>query len=77
MKKSRIMAAAAAAVMAMSFAACGGNTEQTASDETTAANGAEVSESAAEGESAADGTDESLQKVLDSGKFILGLDATF
>ena len=71
------MAAAAAAVMAMSFAACGGNTEQTASDETTAANGAEVSESAAEGESAADGTDESLQKVLDSGKFILGLDATF
>ena len=84
MKKSRIMAAAAAAVMAMSFAACGGNTEQTASDETTAANGAEVSESAAEGEteaaegeSAAEGTDESLQKVLDSGKFILGLDATF
>ena len=78
------MAAAAAAVMAMSFAACGGNTEQTASDETTAANGAEVSESAAEGkteaaegESAAEGTDESLQKVLDSGKFILGLDATF
>lgn len=84
MKKSRIMAAAAAAVMAMSFAACGGNTEQTASDETTAANGAEVSESAAEGEteaaegeSAAEGSDESLQKVLDSGKFILGLDATF
>lgn len=84
MKKSRIMAAAAAAVMAMSFAACGGNAEQTASDETTAANGAEVSESAAEGEteaaegeSAAEGSDESLQKVLDSGKFILGLDATF
>lgn len=84
MKKSRIMAAAAAAVMVMSFAACGGNTEQTASDETTAANGAEVSESAAEGEteaaegeSAAEGSDESLQKVLDSGKFILGLDATF
>lgn len=84
MKKSRIMAAAAAAVMAMSFAACGGNTEQTASDETTAANGAEVSESVAEGEteaaeseSAAEGSDESLQKVLDSGKFILGLDATF
>ncbi len=84
MKKSRIMAAAAAAVMAMSFAACGGSTEQTASDETAAAEGAEVSESAAEGEteaaegeSAAEGSDESLQKVLDSGKFILGLDATF
>lgn len=78
------MAAAAAAVMAMSFAACGGSTEQTASDETAAAEGAEVSESAAEGEteaaegeSAAEGSDESLQKVLDSGKFILGLDATF
>lgn len=71
------MAAAAAAVMAMSFAACGGSTEQTASDETTAAaEGAEVSESAAEGE-AAESTDESLQKVLASGKFILGLDATF
>ena len=84
MKKSRIMAAAAAAVMAMSFAACGGSTEQTSSDETAAAEGAEVSESAAEGEteaaegeSAAEGSDESLQKVLDSGKFILGLDATF
>ena len=78
------MAAAAAAVMAMSFAACGGSTEQTSSDETAAAEGAEVSESAAEGEteaaegeSAAEGSDESLQKVLDSGKFILGLDATF
>lgn len=79
MKNSKIMAAAAAAVMAMSFAACGGSgsTEQTASDETTAAaEGAEVSESAAEGE-AAESTDESLQKVLASGKFILGLDATF
>lgn len=78
MKKSRFMAAAAAAIMAMSFAACGENTEQTASEKTTAAEGAEVSESVAEGESAAaEGSDESLQKVLDSGKFILGLDATF
>ena len=73
MKKSRIMAAAAATVMAMSFAACGGNTEQTASDETTAANGAEVSESAAEGEteaaegeSAAEGTEGSRQRQVHS-----------
>lgn len=70
MKKLRFMAALAA--VAMTFAACSGASEQTASNETAApAEGAETEENAAEG------TDDSLQKVLDSGKLILGLDATF
>lgn len=73
MKKVRFMAAAAAAAMAMTFAACGGASEQTAPEDTAApAEGAETV-----GESAAEGTDDSLQKVKDSGKLILGLDATF
>ena len=72
MKKVRFMAAAAAAVMAMTFAGCGGDSQQTAPEDTSApAEGAEVSESAASG------TDESLQKILANGKLILGLDATF
>lgn len=63
---------AALAAVAMTFAACSGASEQTASNETAApAEGAETEENAAEG------TDDSLQKVLDSGKLILGLDATF
>lgn len=67
------MAALAAAAMAMTFAACGNTSEQTAPEDTAApAEGAEtVSESTAEG------TDLSLQKVKDNGKLILGLDATF
>lgn len=73
MKKVRFMAALAAAAMAMTFAACGNTSEQTAPEDTAApAEGAEtVSESTAEG------TDLSLQKVKDNGKLILGLDATF
>ncbi len=67
MKKKFIkMMAAAAMVPAMLFAGCSsGETAETtaAADDTTAA--------------AADGEDKSLQNVLDSGKFILGLDATF
>ena len=73
MKKVRFMAALAAAAMAMTFAACGNTSEQTAPEDTAApAEGAETV-----GESAAEGTDDSLQKVKDSGKLILGLDATF
>ena len=72
MKKVRFMAAAAAALMAMTFAGCGGASQQTAPEDTAApAEGAEVSESAASG------ADESLQKILANGKLILGLDATF
>ena len=72
MKKVRFMAALAAAAMAMTFAACGNTSEQTAPEDTAApAEGAETSANAAEG------TDESLKKVLDNGKLILGLDATF
>lgn len=66
------MAAAAAAVMAMTFAGCGGASQQTAPEDTAApAEGAEVSENGAES------ADESLQKILANGKLILGLDATF
>ena len=68
MKKIRIIAALAAATMAMTFAGCGGATENSASD-----NSAPASEEA----QASQGADESLKKVLDSGKLILGLDATF
>lgn len=72
MKKVRFMAAAAAAVMAMTFAGCGGASQQTAPEDTAApAEGAEVSENGAES------ADESLQKILANGKLILGLDATF
>lgn len=74
MKKSFVKAIAAFALMpAMLFAGCssGETTEETGSSETTSA--------AAGGEdtAAAAGEDKSLQNVLDSGKFILGLDATF
>lgn len=72
MKKVRFMAAAAAAIMAMTFAGCGGASQQTAPEDTAApAEGAEVSENGAEV------ADESLQKILANGKLILGLDATF
>ncbi|MGN0638030.1 MAG: amino acid ABC transporter substrate-binding protein [Huintestinicola sp.] len=69
MKKVRFMAAIAAAAMAITFAGCGGASQQTAPEDTAA-----PSEGA---ETAAAGTDESLQKILDNGKLILGLDATF
>ncbi|MCI7767842.1 MAG: amino acid ABC transporter substrate-binding protein [Oscillospiraceae bacterium] len=69
MKKLRIIAALAAVAMAMTFAGCGGASENTASEDTAA-----PAESADGAEQAAD---ESLQKVLDSGRLILGLDATF
>lgn len=71
MKKVRFIAAAAA-VMAMTFAGCGNTSEQAAPETTAApAEGAEISATSAEG------ADESLQKILDNGKLILGLDATF
>ncbi|MDE7303193.1 MAG: amino acid ABC transporter substrate-binding protein [Oscillospiraceae bacterium] len=70
MKKNFIKALAALALApAMLLAGCssdGGNSD-------TAGNAAD---GAAEGNSAS-GEDNSLQKVLDSGKFVLGLDATF
>ncbi len=64
MKKSvlkRILAAAAAMTMLAATAGCGSKEESSSST----------------GSSTASGEDQSLQKVLDSGKFILGLDATF
>lgn len=68
MKSKIIKLLAAMAIIPAMLAGCasGGNTAETTA-ETTAANG----------ETAAAGEDNSLQKVLDSGKFVLGLDATF
>ena len=69
MKKLAKLIAVMALVPAM-LAGCGSSND--ASDETTTAadtDAAAVTEEA--------GEDNSLQKVLDSGEFILGLDATF
>lgn len=73
MKKSRFLTALTAmtAVAALTFSGCGasggGSETATAADSPATGDAAAVS----------DGEDLSLQKVLDSGKFILGLDATF
>ncbi|MBP1546808.1 MAG: amino acid ABC transporter substrate-binding protein [Oscillospiraceae bacterium] len=66
MKKFRFAAVAAAAAMTMAFASCGAN--ETPVQDTAAP---------AEGAQAVSGADESLNKVKESGKLILGLDATF
>ena len=66
MKKFRFAAVAAAAAMAMAFAGCGAN--ETPVQDTAAP---------AEGAQTVSGADESLNKVKESGKLILGLDATF
>jgi len=66
MKKFRFAAVAAAAAMTMAFAGCGAN--ETPVQDTAAP---------AEGAQAVSGADESLNKVKESGKLILGLDATF
>lgn len=66
MKMKKLLTMLAAFSAAAVLTACGGtsegNTSDTAADTTAAA---------------AEGEDNSLQKVLDSGEFILGLDATF
>ena len=86
MKKStftRILTAIAAASM-LSFTGCNGGesstvTESDSSSEVTEATEAteEATEEVTEEVTEAADADQSLQKVLDSGKFILGLDATF
>ncbi|MGN0586958.1 MAG: amino acid ABC transporter substrate-binding protein [Oscillospiraceae bacterium] len=68
MKSKIIKLLAAMAIIPAMLAGCASNGETA---ETTAA------DNAANGETAAAGEDNSLQKVLDSGKFVLGLDATF
>ena len=87
MKKLSVLAfAAALAVSAAAFTGCGNSSDNT--EETSAAAETDAAETdaesaadteAAEGsdETTAAGEDESLQKVLDSGEFVLGLDATF
>lgn len=70
MKKSilsKLLTAAVAASMLALSAGCGDSGSSSSS----------ASESGSSSASEAAGEDESLQKVLDSGKFILGLDATF
>ena len=93
MKKLRFISAvtALAAAASMMLAGCGttADTNDTSADnaDTTAAASEDTAaedtaaedtsaDTAAEDDTAADG-DQSLQKVLDSGKFVLGLDATF
>lgn len=91
MKKSlltRILTAVAAASM-LSFTGCGetdvASENGTSGDSQAQTEAPEENETQAEESSEAEGnggiatleTDQSLQKVLDSGKFILGLDATF
>ena len=69
MKNRIIKLLAAMALVPAMLAGCSsanGTTEETTAAETTAAE-----------TDTASGEDNSLQKVLDSGKFILGLDATF
>ncbi len=68
MKKFRFLSAVTAAMAAAAIAltGCGAADSSSSADNSTAND-----------TTAAAGADESLQKVLDSGKFILGLDATF
>lgn len=79
MKNRIIKLLAVMALVPAMLAGCSsasGTTEET----TTAASSEETTAGetdAASGETEAAGEDDSLQKVLDSGKFILGLDATF
>ncbi|MBQ4466030.1 MAG: amino acid ABC transporter substrate-binding protein [Oscillospiraceae bacterium] len=81
MKKNRMLAAFAAMMMLALTGCAGGNSTQGSSEASTADTAAQSEASA---ESAVDssaeapaGDDESLQKVLDSGEFVLGLDASF
>lgn len=74
MKKNFIkLLAAIAMVPAMLMTGCAKENAAPLTDELTDDSAAPGAEETA----AADGEDSSLQKVLDSGKFILGLDATF
>ena len=77
---SRICAAFAASAMLVAGVSCGSNSE---SSETGSENKAETPASSSETanssseSTAAEGEDNSLQKVLDNGELILGLDASF
>ena len=70
-----VMALVPALLAGCSSSAASDSTEETTSDTTVSA--ADNAETEAEGGDTATAEDDSLQKVLDSGKFILGLDATF
>ncbi len=70
-----VMALVPALLAGCSSSAASDSTEETTSD--TTASAADNAETEAEGGDTATAEDDSLQKVLDSGKFILGLDATF
>ncbi len=70
-----VMALVPALLAGCSSSAASDSTEETTSD--TAVSAADNAETEAESGDTATAEDDSLQKVLDSGKFILGLDATF
>ncbi len=85
--KKRFLAAFAAMMM-LALTGCGGSTGSNGSDtpataapeaETTAVDAETTAEQGAEteAETTAAAGDQSLQKVLDSGEFVLGLDASF
>lgn len=77
MNKKTFAASAAVLICMMSvFSACGESNEQT-SETVSADSEAVESTSGNSSEETASSEDDSLQKVLDSGKFVLGLDATF
>lgn len=79
-----MLAGTLAAMFMLTASACGNSDSSTASTaansnttsaaESTASDGGDTSSAADESAAA---TDDSLQKVLDSGKFVLGLDASF
>lgn len=81
--KTRKMLAAFAAMMMLVLTGCAGQTTSDADSTTAEGNAAEsgadsvAAESGAESTADADAQDDSLQKVLDSGEFVLGLDASF
>ena len=72
-KMKKLLAGVTAAMFMLTAAACGNNDSSNSGNNA----GGSASSSAAGGDSAASGEDDSLQKVLDSGKFVLGLDASF
>ena len=79
-----MLAGTLAAMFMLTASACGNsdssttstaaNGDKTSATESTVSDGGDTSSSADESAAA---TDDSLQKVLDSGKFVLGLDASF
>lgn len=77
-KKLTVLFAAITVLSAAALTGCGDGGSDSDTPADTAGNTEAADTAAAEDDTyPADGTDDSLQKVLDSGEFVLGLDATF